>query len=93
MTNHLQNKGVSLAIYISMGTLIAPFINQVAAKLSLDAALWMIGGGLFYATGTIFYYKDRAINKYVHTHEIWHLFVNAGALAHYYYNYTYLFGH
>ena len=37
MTNRLQNKGVSLAIYIAMGALIVPFINQVEAKLTLEA--------------------------------------------------------
>lgn len=91
MTNHLQNKSVSLGGYIAMGTLIAPFITEVESKLSIGAVAWMVGGGLLYALGTIFYYKDKALNRYLHTHEIWHLFVNAGAIAHYYYNYHYLF--
>jgi hemolysin III len=89
--DRLQNQAVSLAIYISMGALIIPLMNNMLELLPLAAVAWMIAGGLFYIGGTVFYYKDRAINKYVHTHEIWHLFVIAGALSHYIFNYQYLF--
>lgn len=91
IANKLRHKGISLSIYIAMGGLITPVINQVAAKLSLSAIAWLLIGGLFYIGGTVFYYKDKEINKYLHTHEIWHLFVIAGAASHYFYNYNYLF--
>lgn len=89
--NKLQHEAMSLAIYLGMGALIIPLMNNMLEKLPVAAVVWMIVGGLFYAGGTIFYYKDKAINKYVHTHEIWHLFVIAGALSHYIFNYQYLF--
>jgi hemolysin III len=89
--NKLQHKGISLAIYISMGALIVPLMNNMVEKLPFAAVGWMLLGGLFYVGGTFFYYKDRPINSYVHTHEIWHLFVIAGALSHYIFNYQYLF--
>lgn len=89
--NKLQHEAVSLAIYLGMGALIIPLMNNMLEKLPMAAVVWMIVGGLFYAGGTVFYYKDKAINKYVHSHEIWHLFVIAGALSHYIFNYQYLF--
>lgn len=89
--NRLQHKGISLAIYISMGALIVPLMNNMVEKLPFTAVLWMLAGGLFYAGGTFFYYQDKPLSRFVHTHEIWHLFVIAGAVSHYIFNYQYLF--
>jgi hemolysin III len=89
--NRLQHKGISLTIYISMGALIVPLMNNMVEKLPFTAVGWMLLGGLFYIGGTFFYYKDRPISRFVHTHEIWHLFVIAGAVSHYIFNYQYLF--
>lgn len=89
--NRLQHKGLSLGIYIAMGALIVPLMNQMAEKLPLSAIVWMLIGGIFYITGTIFFYRDKPMGKYIHSHEVWHVFVFAGALSHYVYNYLYLF--
>jgi len=89
--NRLQHKGLSLGIYIAMGALIVPLMNEMAEKLSISAIGWMLLGGVFYIGGTVFYYKDKPMGKNIHSHEIWHLFVVAGALSHYVYNYLFLF--
>jgi hemolysin III len=89
--DRLQHKGISLAIYIAMGALIVPLMNSMVEKLPFTAVGLMVLGGLFYVGGTFFYYQDKPLNRYVHTHEIWHLFVIAGAAAHYIFNYQYLF--
>ncbi|MGB4776546.1 MAG: hemolysin III family protein [Daejeonella sp.] len=89
--NRLKHNGISLAIYISMGGLIIPLMKQMSDKLQFSAIIWMILGGVFYIGGTIFYYKDKPMGKYIHSHEIWHFFVIAGASSHYIYNYFYLF--
>jgi hemolysin III len=89
--NRLQHKGISLSIYIAMGALVVPLLNNMLEKLPFAAIGWMLLGGLFYVGGTFFYYKDKPLSKFVHTHEIWHLFVIAGAVSHYVYNYFYLF--
>ncbi|WP_051189495.1 PAQR family membrane homeostasis protein TrhA [Daejeonella oryzae] len=89
--NKLQHKGISLGIYIAMGALIVPLLNNMLEKLPFAAIGWMLTGGLFYAGGTIFYYQDKPLSKFVHTHEIWHIFVIAGAVSHYVYNFIYLF--
>lgn len=74
-----------------MGALIVPLLNEMSEKLPFSAIAWMLLGGLFYVCGTFFYYKDKPMGKLLHSHEIWHLFVVAGALSHYVYNYFYLF--
>jgi hemolysin III len=89
--NRLQHTGLSLAIYIAMGALIVPLMNEMAEKLSILAITWILLGGIFYIIGTFFYYKDKPMSRLLHSHEIWHLFVVAGALSHYIYNYFYLF--
>jgi hemolysin III len=89
--DRLKNTAVSLTVYIAMGLLIVPLLSEMAEKLSLWAIGWMLLGGIFYIGGTFFYYKDKPMGKVLHSHEIWHLFVVAGALSHYFYNYFYLF--
>ncbi len=89
--NRLKHKGLSLAIYISMGALIIPLIEEMFEKLPVSAIAWMVLGGIFYIGGTFFYYKDKPMGNTFHSHEIWHVFVVAGALSHYIYNYYFLF--
>ena len=89
--NRLKNTALSLTIYIAMGALIVPLLSEMSEKLPFSAIGLMLLGGLFYAGGTFFYYKDKLMGKLLHSHEIWHLFVVAGAVSHYVYNYFYLF--
>ena len=87
----LQKPALSLAIYILMGCLIVPLVSEMLVKLPLAAVIWLFAGGAFYIGGTVFYYLDRPLRKWLHCHEIWHLFVVAGAASHYLYNCRYLF--
>lgn len=89
--NKLKRKGISLTIYILMGCLIVPLVNEMALKLPYAALGWMFLGGVFYLGGTVFYYKDKPLGRFLHCHEVWHLFVVGGAVSHYVYNYFYLF--
>lgn len=46
-----------------------------------SAALWwVLIGGLCYTVGTVFLFLDR---RHLHFHGIWHLFVIAGSICHY----------
>lgn len=72
---------VSTILYVIMGWLIIigfkTFINNLnAAELTL-----FIIGGIFYTLGTYFYIKGD--NKKWH-HGIWHFFVAAGSIGHYF---------
>ncbi|HYC36007.1 MAG TPA: hemolysin III family protein [Usitatibacter sp.] len=70
----------SLAIYLLMGWLAIFALEPLAQALSFDGLAWMIGGGLVYSAGIIFYLYDE---RFTHWHGIWHLFVLAGSIAHY----------
>lgn len=89
--NRLKNQRISTALYITMGCLVIPFLKKMLETLPMGAIVWLIIGGVFYIGGTYFYAKDKPLHKYFHSHEIWHVFVNFGALSHFIYNYVYVF--
>jgi hemolysin III len=57
-------------------------------RLPMVALNLIIGGGLAYSFGVIFYALSRKV-KY--SHFIWHLFVMAGTILHFIANYVYVF--
>lgn len=72
---------LQLIIYVVMGWISIIAIKPLIESLSLAGFLWLLGGGLFYSFGIIFYILD--LKKY-HFHGIWHLFVLAGSATHYF---------
>ncbi len=73
-------KKLSVVLYLVMGWFIVSIINQL--MMSMDSGgLWlMLIGGLFYTVGVGFYiWKSLPYN-----HAIWHLFVLAGSISHYF---------
>jgi hemolysin III len=70
----------SLAIYLLMGWLALFTLDPLAAALTVKGMTWMLGGGIVYTVGIIFYLLDERV---AHFHGIWHLFVIAGSAAHY----------
>lgn len=89
--NRLKNQAISTGLYIAMGCMVIPFLKQILDILPISAIVWLILGGVFYVGGTYYYAKDKPLNKFFHSHELWHVFVNFGALAHFIYNYVYVF--
>jgi len=89
--NKLKNQMVSTGLYIAMGCLVIPFLNKMLQNLPWSAIAWLFIGGLFYVGGTYYYAKDKPMNRFFHSHELWHVFVNFGALSHFIYNYVYVF--
>jgi hemolysin III len=72
-------KAVSLGIYIGMGWLTVLTIKPIIQMTSIGFFMWVLGGGLIYTLGTIFY----SIKKIPYNHAIWHLFVLAASVAHF----------
>lgn len=89
--NRLKNQAISTGLYIAMGCLVIPFLKHILDVLPFAALVWLILGGVFYVGGTYYYAKDKPLNRFFHSHELWHVFVNFGALAHFIYNYVYVF--
>ena len=49
---------IQLIIYVLMGWIALVAINPLIESLSLAGFLWLLGGGLFYSFGIIFYILD-----------------------------------
>ncbi|MFT4926275.1 MAG: hemolysin III [Phenylobacterium sp.] len=71
---------VSLVSYLAMGWCSLFVIAQLWQKLPIGGFSLLVGGGLIYSLGTIFYSND----KIPYNHAIWHLFVLGGAACHYF---------
>ncbi|HSH35608.1 PAQR family membrane homeostasis protein TrhA [Schnuerera sp.] len=72
-------KVMSLIIYIAMGWIALFTIKPIVKMTSLGFMLWILGGGLIYTLGTIFYSNK----KIPYNHAIWHLFVLGGTILHF----------
>ena len=70
----------SVAIYLAMGWVIVAVAKPVFTTLDTGGLVLLVLGGLAYTVGVIFYRWESL--RYHHA--IWHLFVIAGAAAHYF---------
>ncbi len=71
---------LSLVIYVLMGWLALIAIVPLFRALSWSGMSWVLGGGLAYTVGIVFYLYDE---RFPHWHGIWHLFVMAGSALHF----------
>lgn len=70
----------SVVIYLAMGWLALVAIVPLLERLPSGAFAWLLGGGLAYTLGIVFYAYDKRIR---HFHGVWHLCVLAGSIAHF----------
>jgi hemolysin III len=75
----LRHSKLSLVLYLGMGWMIVLVIRPLYHDLPLNGLLWLIGGGLAYTIGVIFY-----VAKARYSHFIWHLFTIAGTSCHFF---------
>nr|WP_319393189.1 hemolysin III family protein [uncultured Desulfobacter sp.] len=81
MFSRKEQRILPLIIYISMGWLIMIALRPLLQNLALTGFIGLLTGGVFYTVGVIFYVLDEKIR---HFHGIWHLFVLAGSIIHYF---------
>lgn len=70
-----------LTIYILMGWLILIALGPLLRGLPSWGLFLLAAGGLFYTSGVVFYVMDK---RFRYFHAIWHLFVLAGSMCHYF---------
>jgi hemolysin III len=69
---------LSTAVYLAMGWMVMVAAGPLWRLLPRGGMYWLMGGGLFYSLGVIFY----AAKKIKFHHAVWHLFVLGGSLCH-----------
>ncbi|MEE3334149.1 MAG: hemolysin III family protein [Ruminococcus sp.] len=70
----------SVVCYILMGWVIIIAIHPLLNVMSATSLWLLVGGGIFYTVGVIFY----AIKKVKYFHSIWHIFTLLGSTCHYF---------
>ena len=71
---------LSTLLYIAMGWLVVVALKPLLEALNHTSILFLLIGGALYTLGTIFYaWKGK---KYAHA--VWHLFVLAGSICHFF---------
>lgn len=71
---------LSTVLYVVMGWIALIAIKPLYDSLSAFGFTMLILGGIFYTLGTVFFIKDKI--KYFHA--VWHLFVLAGSIFHFF---------
>jgi len=77
---------VAAFIYLAMGWILALAFRPLSHHLEPLGLALVVGGGLTYSVGVIFFLWRR----YLHHHAIWHSFVLAGAVQHFFAVYRYV---
>jgi hemolysin III len=71
---------LSTILYVVMGWIILVAIVPLYNSMSLNGFALLMGGGLSYTAGTIFFIRDHV--KY--NHSAWHIFVIGGSVLHFF---------
>ncbi|MFZ2296570.1 MAG: hemolysin III family protein [Polaromonas sp.] len=72
---------LSLVIYVLMGWLAMAVVVPLWRALTPAGFGWLAAGGACYTLGIIFYATDHKVR---HGHGLWHLFVLAGSICHFF---------
>lgn len=81
-----RNRFVYTSIFLMMGWALLIRIGDALAKLPMSGLYLLIAGGLCYTVGAVVYATKwpNPIRHIFGFHEIWHVFVMAGFLFHYF---------
>ena len=70
----------SAVVYLLQGWVIVFAIRPLYHAIGGHGLAWLVAGGILYSLGIVFFALDRL--RYFHM--VWHLFVLAGSVAHYF---------
>ncbi len=72
---------LSTALYLLMGWVVLIAIQPLWTRMPRAGFVWVLLGGLAYTLGVVFYSYDH---RWRYSHFVWHLFVMAGSVLHYF---------
>jgi len=71
---------LSISLYLGMGWMVVIAIRPMLDSVASGGLVLLLAGGLCYSLGVIFY----AWKRLAYHHAVWHLFVMAGSLLHFF---------
>ena len=71
---------LSVLLYLAMGWLVLVAIEPMVASVAVPGLLLLLAGGLCYTLGVAFF----AWRRLPYGHAVWHLFVLAGSICHFF---------
>jgi hemolysin III len=76
---------LNATVYVVMGWLCISAVGQMTAALPVSTTVWLIVGGVVYTLGAVIYATKifNFVPGKFGFHEVWHIFVLLGALAHF----------
>ncbi|MBB6451260.1 hemolysin III [Geomicrobium halophilum] len=77
---------LSTIFYIGMGWIIIIAWNPLVAAIPSEATMLLLSGGILYTVGTLFYMW----RSFPYHHAVWHVFVIAGSVAHFFAVFLYI---
>ena len=78
--NRLRHPLWSTALYMAHGWLALVAVSPLVQRLHFDGLLLLLGGGLAYTVGTVFFLLGQRMR---YGHFVWHLFVLIGSTCHF----------
>jgi len=72
---------LSTGLYLLMGWVVVIAVDPLLARVPTAGLLWLLAGGLSYTAGVAFFATDSRLQ---YGHFVWHLFVMAGTVCHYF---------
>ena len=79
--NRLRHPLWSTTLYVALGWLALLAAAPLLQRLPFDGLLLLLGGGLAYTVGVIFFVLDHRVR---YDHFVWHLFVLIGSTCHFF---------
>ena len=73
-------EGASVVLYLVMGWLAVVAVGELIQHVGTTSLILLAAGGICYTVGVIFYLW----RKLPYNHAIWHVFVMAGSITHYF---------
>lgn len=70
----------SAAFYLAMGWLVLIALGPLTTHVAPGGVSWLLAGGVSYSAGVIFFAWQRLL----FAHLVWHLFVMAGSVCHFF---------
>ncbi len=72
---------ITTGLYLAMGWLVLLKLDALIAAIPPEGVAWLVGGGLSYSLGLVFFVLDARIR---YAHAIWHAFVVGGTACHFF---------